>query len=79
MNRRFLAFCVLCLLAACARETVQTSEATSPPPATPVATNTAVAHATDPASASGPCAFITEADATTIMGHGMKFGQGTQP
>ena len=66
---------IVVLLAGCAGESADTA---ATPSATSARTETGVAPEA-PSSASGPCAGITDADVTEVMGHDMKAGQPTNP
>ena len=63
------------LLVSCSPETPTTSDtvAAEPPAA---AAETAAGEATEGGLGAGPCAYMSEAEASTIMGHTMKFVEG---
>jgi hypothetical protein len=74
-----LALVLAVSVAGCGGPTKEASGSASTPPAADAAAG-GVAQGSVPAAPAdaGPCGAITEADATEIMGHPMKRGQGTQ-
>ena len=84
MNRNYLVVLMLFAAISCGREETSTAESTTAQSETTAATQTSSVADTpststgEPASlAGGPCALITEADASQVMGHDMKFGTAT--
>jgi hypothetical protein len=80
MIRQSLALLAIVAFVACSKETPATSDtAAIPPPASVTETATAATEPDAGPVGTGACALITLNEASGVMGHAMKFKEGTNP